>query len=44
MSYKKWGARMAPAIALLALSLPVSADEGIDQPTCCPDNPSSSLI
>jgi AGCS family alanine or glycine:cation symporter len=31
MSYKKWGARVAPAIALLALSLPVSADEGIDQ-------------
>ena len=31
MSYKKWGARAAPAIALLALSLPLSAEEGIDQ-------------
>jgi len=31
MPYKKWGARAAPAIAFLALSLPVSAEEGIDQ-------------
>jgi len=31
MSYKKWGARVAPALALLVLSLPVWAEEGIDQ-------------
>jgi len=31
MSYKKWGARLAPAIAFLALSLPLRAEEGIDQ-------------
>jgi AGCS family alanine or glycine:cation symporter len=31
MSHKKWGARAAPAIAFLALSLPVAAEEGIDQ-------------
>lgn len=31
MSYRKWGARVALAIALLALSMPVWAEQGLDQ-------------